>query len=286
MISIIVCSRNASRADELRQNIMRTAGIKYELIIIDNSGNRYDIFEAYNIGIAQSTGELLCFLHDDIIIHSANWGITITRIFNQIPNIGLLGIAGSKIKTQMPSAWWHCPKELEAVNILQHMPNGEVQKWERGFKKANLEEVAVIDGVFMVMRKSSGFSFNPQLKGFHCYDLDISIACKRGGWSVWVTNEVLIEHLSLGTINQPWYKSTLKLHRIYRKTLPLWSSDFSDKSVLKKAEFNNGKKIALELVDFGYFTSAFAIWLKLIYSMPFSSFHIKFVKRVVKSAVA
>jgi hypothetical protein len=48
-------------------------GCEYESIIIDNSENRYSIFEAYNLGIDKSKYEYLCLMHDDILIYTIEW---------------------------------------------------------------------------------------------------------------------------------------------------------------------------------------------------------------------
>ena len=282
MISIVVCSRNTIINAGFAQNIADTIGCGYELICIDNSQNAYSIFEAYNLGIEKSAGELICFLHDDIFLHTNGWGIIVNRIFAQNREAGLLGVAGSKIKTKMPSGWWNCPSELKEINILQHT-GATTEKWDFGFKNGNLSEVAAIDGVFIVLRKSIGIAFNSVLKGFHNYDLNIAIECKMKGFKIFSTNEILIEHFSNGSINNSWYESTLQLHRIYRKALPLTASDFANKEMLQASEFENGTKMIGRLFGLGYKKEAIGIWLELVLLKPFSSFHLKFLKRIIVS---
>lgn len=51
MISIIICNRKKVLDPKLENNIKSTIGIEYEIINIDNSDNRYNIFQAYNKGI-------------------------------------------------------------------------------------------------------------------------------------------------------------------------------------------------------------------------------------------
>ena len=65
MISIIICSRTATISKKLSANIAETISCDYELVIVDNSENKYSIFNAYNIGIKRSKGKYLCFVHDD-----------------------------------------------------------------------------------------------------------------------------------------------------------------------------------------------------------------------------
>lgn len=281
MISIIICSRKKSIPTNLAENIAATIGCEYEMINIDNSENSFSIFEAYNLGIEKSSGEFLCFMHDDILIHTNGWGNTVTNIFENEKNAALLGVAGAKIKSSMPSGWWNVPKELKEINIIQHKENQKTEKWDFGFKSGTISEVAAIDGVFMVLRKNAGLSFNTALKGFHNYDLNISIVCKMKGFKILVTNQILLEHFSNGNINDSWYESTLKLHEIYKKALPLIASDFNNTVLLKHIEISNGKKIAGQLFGIGKKKEAVRIWKQLILIQPFSLFHLKFFKRII-----
>lgn len=73
MISVIICSRAKIIKTNLFENIKNTIGCNYELIVIDNSENKFSIFQAYNLGIEKSLGDYLCFLHDDVFIHTDGW---------------------------------------------------------------------------------------------------------------------------------------------------------------------------------------------------------------------
>ena len=75
MISIVVCSRYPKIDVSLEKNIRDTIGdVQYEIVWIDNSHNQYSIFEAYNEGVSRSKGDYLCFMHEDIVYWSHDWG--------------------------------------------------------------------------------------------------------------------------------------------------------------------------------------------------------------------
>jgi len=153
MISIVICSRKKSISKKLEQNIKKTIGCNFEMIVIDNSDNKYSIFEAYNEGLRRSQFSLVCFIHEDILFHTRNWGNVIFETFNDY-EIKLLGVAGSRIKSDIPSGWWEQPKESLVINIIQHRPDGSEEHLNKGFKeKQNLEKVSVLDGVFLVLIK-------------------------------------------------------------------------------------------------------------------------------------
>lgn len=75
MISIIICSKYSKINCELEQNIENTIGnMPFEIITINNSQNSYSIYQAYNKGIKEAKYPYLCFMHEDILFHTVNWG--------------------------------------------------------------------------------------------------------------------------------------------------------------------------------------------------------------------
>ena len=279
MISIIICSRQQSIRKELQDNINDTMGCEHELIVIDNSQNNFTIFQAYNEGIRQSNHEIFCFIHDDIVFHSKGWGAKLLEIFSTETKIGLVGVAGAKVKTKLPSGWWNCPLEFKEVNIIQHLKSGVVEKWDYGFKNGPLSEVVAIDGVFIAMKKDCNFYFNELLVGFHNYDLNISFECIQKGFKIVVTNEILIEHYSNGEINNSWYESTDKVHSFYQNSLPLLTKDASDFDILQ-LEFRNGMAFLNPFIKTGKIIAPLRIWLQLLRMKPTKVFHLKFLKSI------
>lgn len=280
MLSIIICSRAQTITSDLSDNIKNTVGCEYELIIIDNLENLYSIFEVYNLGIEQSNGDYLCFIHDDILFHTNGWGNIVQHIFIEDQQIGLIGIAGTKSKTKMPSLWWSCPKEDKIVSIIQHIPDSEIQRWNSGFEKVSMVEVVAVDGVFMVMRKDDHIRFNPEMIGFHNYDLNLSFECKKAGYKIMVSNEILIEHFSLGTIEGVWVESSYQLYTLYKNSLPL---NFEKNKINRKREIANAIWFITECLKFKKFTIALLVWWKLFYLQPFLFFHVIYWKNNFKN---
>jgi len=282
MISVIICSRAKKFSEQFCQNIKKTIGCEYELIVVDNSDNRYSIFEAYNHGLAQSKNDFICFLHDDIFIHTDNWGELLIETFEKNKEVGLIGVAGSKIKTKMPSAWWNCPKQHKAIYIIQHVESQNIiDKWDCGFEKKSWIEVTALDGVFIALRKDSRIQFNSKMKGFHNYDLNISFEYQKFGYKIWVSNKILLEHFSSGNINKEWVDSTFKIHNIYKNILPLKTDKISNEE-LKKLEFENGVKYVNHALNYNLKKHAILIWLDLLKVKPFSNEYIKFLKKMIR----
>lgn len=92
MISLIICARTGNVSDTLLNNVESTIGCDHEWVVIDNSRHQYNIFQAYNIGVARAKGDILCFMHDDILYHTNNWGTKIEDLFMD-DSIGQVGAA-------------------------------------------------------------------------------------------------------------------------------------------------------------------------------------------------
>lgn len=278
MISIIICSRTPKLPQGLVDNIENTIGFAFEWVVIDNSENRYSIFEAYNLGIQKSNGNYWCFVHDDVLFHTQSWGQILIAIFESDSAVGLLGIAGAKVKTKMPSAWWDCDGENIRMHLKQHFKNGAIKDWNIGNQTAPLEEVVAIDGVFMVGRKDERIRFLESLTGFHNYDLNMSFEYLQKGYKIMVTNLIYLEHFSFGKLDAAWYDSTVTLHKKYHSILPLSVIESFNFSSL---EFKNGSRFLKGLRELKMYKHVFVLWMRLFLLKPISKFHFQFLRNIV-----
>jgi hypothetical protein len=279
MISVIICSRNSTISKTLNFNICSTIGCSYELITIDNSHNKYSIFEAYNLGIKQSKNEYLCLIHDDLLFHTNGWGKTVIDIFNNNRNFGLISVAGSKIKTKSPSGWWGCDEKFNAINVIQHFQNKDTERLCTGFDKESISEVVVVDGLFLALRKDKRIRFNEKFYGFHNYDQNISFEYKKYGYKIIVTKDILIEHFSNGKIDVSWLKSVDLLHRHYKKILPLTLNGSKPDNSL---EINNITNFIFQCLEFNTYSIGLKYWTKLLLMYPTSEHHSAIIKFLIK----
>src|SRR3954471_17263970 len=106
MVSIVICSVNAGYLSSVTENIRATIGIEYELLVWNNVKEKKGLCEVYNMMAAKARYPYLCFLHEDILFTSANWGVTLIDLFRRRPAAGVVGIAGGKYKSRMYSGWY------------------------------------------------------------------------------------------------------------------------------------------------------------------------------------
>jgi GT2 family glycosyltransferase len=196
----------------LYENIVYTIGVPFELVVIDNSENKYSIFEAYNEGIKKASYNFLCFMHEDVWYHSQDWGKSIIKHLS-ISNIGLIGLAGAYYLLSIPSTWFKAKPYVK--NLIQ-----------KDFKHYSIKEdkeVICVDGFWFCSRKDifQQVAFDEKIfSGFHFYDLDISMQIHEKGYSIQVISDVTIEHFSGGSLDRQWLDSAYIFYNKWKKQLP------------------------------------------------------------------
>ena len=227
MISIIICSRKADIPQELKDNITATIGCDYELCVIDNSHNEYSIFSAYNDGVSRSNGDILCFMHEDVVLHTDKWGDILSKHFVQNPLSGAVGVAGGHYLPQRP-CYWNEPRKESAHYIQGNIHNGVYKSHlikHQHYRSARTL-VAALDGVFIAMPRSL-FSDHHVLwdedtfHGFHFYDADMCMQVHKAGYEVEVIWDILLEHKSNGSFSEAFIRARQTWFNKWKDSLPL-----------------------------------------------------------------
>lgn len=243
MISIIICSINKTFAQQVQDNIAATIGVVWEPIIIDNTISPKSITQVYNLGASKAQYDLVCFVHEDVLFQTQNWGKKVVEAFKFDNELGLLGIAGSKYKSKTPSGWYTGFKELDCGNILHLNKAGQNEKLYFNPDPGSITQpVIVMDGVFMCCPKRvwEEVRFDDiLLKDFHLYDLDFSIRVAKK-FKVVVTYEIDMVHITKGGhYGNKWLESTLLWNNHFKNQLPLYvpgillNRQFFEKKILQ-----------------------------------------------------
>jgi len=224
MISVVICSINPELLSQVQQNISATIGVEYELLVWDNRVDKKGICGVYNQMAKQARYEYILFLHEDILFATNGWGREIRNIFEYHPEIGVIGLGGSKYKSKAFSGWYTALKNCDCLQIVHRFDHGDRPELLKPPTATNLEEVVCLDGVFICCRKSvwEKRPFNESLlPGFHFYDIDFSLGaatfCK-----VVVTFDIILVHITAhgGDFGDKWVETAIKFHKAYKKELP------------------------------------------------------------------
>ena len=194
MISCIICSRKPDIPAELKENIASTIGCEYEVVVIDNSKNEYSIFSAYNEGVRRAKGDILCFMHEDILYHTEGWGEKVSKLLED-STIGLLGVGGAHMLPSAPMYWSATPFISEYFHNSDH---GIIDYCiQETYMKNGLADVVVVDGLCMFVRSEMFLRIRfdaESFSDFHAYDIDICMQVQKIGLRVCVSNVLLVEH--------------------------------------------------------------------------------------------
>ena len=222
-ISIIICSRNKCLPHNVRNNIHATVGVEYELIVIDNSLRNKTIFQAYNDGVSKSSGDILVFMHDDVIFRSNNWGGVCMEHFQKDEKLGVIGIYGGHYLSKYVS---HVGDSgFDSKNYYQWI-NGNLHHYfscSSVFDKNGEIECVAVDGIFIAMRREVAklVAFDETYKGFHLYDMDICMQTWNVGYEVKVVNDIIIEHKNTPNINKTFLDNNWLFYKKWEKNIPM-----------------------------------------------------------------
>ncbi|WP_298662430.1 glycosyltransferase [uncultured Barnesiella sp.] len=222
MISMIVCSVDPAKLEKFCENVLMTVGCPCEFVVHDNRETGYGITHVYNLCAAKAKGEYLCFAHEDIFFRTPDWGERIVSLL-QRPATGVVGFAGSTAKLATFSGWGSL-KQYTRYNYIQRFRDGSIKYFITNPDKVPASPVIVLDGMCLFMRRNvwAEFRFDEDtFRGFHLYDLDISMAVGQK-YTNYVTNDILLEHFSEGSYNQAWLDDTAKFHKKWADRLPFY----------------------------------------------------------------
>lgn len=233
MLSIIICSRTPNLSEAMKNNLLETAGIPYEVIIVDESIHCGSIFRAYNYGMDHAKYGLLCFMHDDILFHTPEWGKILAEHLSN-PTTGFIGVAGGTLLPRVP-AQWSFGKKFGYILQYDLKKRCSVLLEGSDFMNEKSQRVVAMDGVFMACRNDVAklLRFDEHtFQGFHCYDIDICMQAHLLGFENRVVNDVLLEHFSRGKLNRQWVENQLKLWRKWRGQLPMFVTAIGKEELL------------------------------------------------------
>jgi hypothetical protein len=209
---------------ELKQNLLASpiAGSGFhQWIIIDNTGNRLarDICKLYRDGQERAVHDLIFFVHQDVYI-PVEWERDFFKALFELeaidPNWGVLGavgaVHGNAHKQPMRGHW--ADPHRRAPQYFGPLPS----------------EVSSLDELWLGMRKRRGLSFDPELPGFHCYGIDLSLTAASRGFRSYAIDAFVIhkyrdrngaritsqlDSQKIMQRNSPEFKAAMKISKDY-----------------------------------------------------------------------
>lgn len=234
MIGFITVTKEPCRVTRLEESLRATFGesdgSNWTLRVVD--GHRHDLFSGYNAGAAQSSGDILVFLHDDVLVLGNRLAFDKPLALLQEPTTGFIGVIGAN-RVNLQGTWWGDMPQQQAFAYCR----GEVMVpdtvapnvfginsfvWSDSLGVFGL--ALVVDGVFLMCRRQTfeklgGFDA-ATFQGFHFYDVDMTLRASFAGLKNYVA-PIPIYHESLGKYDDAWEAQRQKFVTKWAGKLPV-----------------------------------------------------------------
>jgi GT2 family glycosyltransferase len=224
-ISIVICSRNPDEALSAKRNLLGTAKWpqSLEIIIMDNREKNLGLCTVYNQGRAKANANIIVFMHEDVWMLERNWDTVLLKKFREMPEMQILGVAGSSLLVSEPWPLWYAAGIPCTFGKVVHL----IEKSDEFFlalynDRDGDQEVVAVDGLWFAARKSifEKCSFDEHaFPAFHFYDLDICMQALEFGKN-YATTDIRVLHKSEGSFAEEWKKYSNAFIEKWKGKLP------------------------------------------------------------------
>ncbi|KKN13928.1 hypothetical protein LCGC14_1001340 [marine sediment metagenome] len=210
MFSIICIYTNKELMSSCLLNSINKQNYKnYELILIDNSNNKFpSASKALNWAAKRAKGDYLLFIHQDVDLIEPNSLEKISFYLKHLNKIGIIGVVGVLIGKKNRS--------LRQFNQIEHgIPR--VKTWGRIINKPVL--IDCVDECLFIIPKDifDLYPFDDQvIDGWDLYSVDYCYTIKKYNLNVYVL-PIKIYHVSDGLKNFRFIKYFITLSKIIKK---------------------------------------------------------------------
>ncbi len=194
-LSVVTCSITPSKLQCLRASLEKQLIDKdWELVVISDAQS---LCEGYSRGLAQSTGELVIFCHDDIEIICDGF---YTRLIDSFVNADVVGVCGVTLLNGPALAWAGSPYLHSSV--VNHAGDGDAY-WPSlaSTEGPRIDGAQALDGMFIAARRpvAEEIGFDAvTFDGFDFYDVDFSYRAHKRGFNVRIQTDLHLLHKSRG----------------------------------------------------------------------------------------
>ena len=221
MITIIYSTHKSEDYNKtFKEHISKSVGLKDVQILEYINHNEYSLSQLYNRGVSESIYDIIVCCHNDIKLENG-WGKKLLRDFEENPEYGIIGKAGSCYFPESGVYWDRMQQTM--VGQVYHHPEGQ-KKWLSRYspKLPFLIPVVTIDGLFITFNKTKiKHAFDETIGKFHFYDHLFCVPNYLDGVKIGVTSSFDITHQSVGQPNQEFWESKIKFVEKYGSKLPL-----------------------------------------------------------------
>jgi hypothetical protein len=194
-LSVVTCSITPNKLERLRASLEKQLIDRdWELVVIADAQS---LCEGYARGLAQSTGELVIFCHDDIEIICDDFYDRLIEAFADTDVVGVCGVTS----LNGPALAWAGSPYLHS-SVVNHAGEGD-SYWPSlaSTDGPRIDGAQALDGMFIAARravaKEIGFDA-ATFDGFDFYDVDFSYRAYKHGFKIRIQTDLHLLHKSRG----------------------------------------------------------------------------------------
>lgn len=195
--------------------------LEFDLLPIYNSHNVYTAAIAGNLSLEIAKSRYVMLIHQDLKFTDES-GPNIVKLLSKMDNNRIIsGFAGIDLSygDDHIDEWGFSETNVKVGQVF----GADTITWDGD---TSIKPVHSLDEICLIIDKHSGIRFDPTLKGFHLYGLDICLQARSAGYQV-IAGGVPIEHCGQ-------YSSSLyidhnfvgKIIALHEKWSPIFESVF------------------------------------------------------------
>jgi GT2 family glycosyltransferase len=209
-IKFIVARHNEEIFNSYLNSSLNKIKEPYDLYNVFDTDTQNSMFSKYNFGIEQANpqdDDIIVFAHEDVRILDENLIPKLELIFKKKPDVGLVGIVGTKVFDG--NGWWSNDYKYHVGAWHQEYENKKTSK--HMIRKIGFDDnMLIVDGCFFAVRGkvAKEVKFLDKVFGnyFHFYDYSYSLSVLEAGWKVAVA-DISILHRSEGQLPPAWHEA-------------------------------------------------------------------------------
>lgn len=240
MIRFIIAKHNQKVLDDYILSSIKELELDCTYHLIDGNEN---IFQKYNEGINRikiiyneiKDDDLICFVHEDVLILDKNFKEKLEYVFSTKKDIGLVGVVGAK-ELSDNCAWWLNQEDKLLGHVIQENNDKKYHLVKGGIGFS--DKMVAVDGLFFAIRGellNKGLRFDETFNSFHFYDVSICFQVLQMGYKIGCV-DILLQHKSPGMffLSKEWIDSKNKFIHIVKENgyeFPLNYEKFQNKNI-------------------------------------------------------
>ena len=256
-ISVITCSIKPELCSQMLESVRSTIGVNFETIVFDNRENNFGICKVYNDCAKKAKYPYLCFIHEDVIMPTPNWGMNMIEFAEKTPDCGVIGFAGCTMINRNFLGWGYVKngrcRYYDPDNLNMEQNISDLYFRYNNPKKVEFDKVVALDGLFLFVSKVV-WAENPfneeEMKGFHFYDSEFSFKIAQK-WQNYVCLIADIYHFSNGRPDKEYYNCARLFQNKWKQVLPYTVANKMNLSVFIN-ELNCAGLLLTQSIKYGF----------------------------------